>query len=144
MRIKGFTHVELVSTIILAGILSASAWPNLVEWKHQAEYTVFESLNHALLSAANKAHLKQIAAGLGPNEPIKMNGEQIEMINAYPSERAIGLLVDLKGFDYHPQTGWFVWESAGSINCRHDYNPPGWHGAPNSKHPSVKIINSGC
>ncbi|WP_051252316.1 prepilin-type N-terminal cleavage/methylation domain-containing protein [Ferrimonas kyonanensis] len=141
---KGFTLIELVIVIVVVAILAVIAAPKLIDLADDAEMATFESLGSALIAAANMAHYKQRAAGLQPNDSIEVNGVQIAMINGYPTDAAIGLLVDTDGFTYQPSTGWFVWIPSGNNLCRHDYNYAGWSGNPTPDKPYVVITRSGC
>ena len=90
------------------------------------------------------AHYKQVASGLSPNDSIFVDGQEIEMLSGYPTDRSIGLLVETDGFLHDPQTGWFIWIPANSSNCRHDYNQVGWGGNPRPDRPGVVITRTDC
>lgn len=143
-KTSGFTLIELVVVITILGILAVVAAPKFINIKDDAELASFESLGGAILSAAKMAHLKQLTQGLGPNDAIDFNGTSISMINGYPADSSIGLLLDIEGFTYQPSTGWFIWDAAGVNNCRHDYNYAGWSGNPTPDKPYVLITRDGC
>ncbi len=143
-KVKGFTLIELVIVIIILGVIAVTALPKFINIKDEAELASFETLGGALISAANMAHMKQLTQGLGPNDSITVNGTVISMINGYPRDDSIGLLIDLDGFTYQPATGWFIWDAAGVNNCRHDYNYAGWSGNPTPDKPYVLITRDGC
>lgn len=90
------------------------------------------------------AHLKQLAGGLKPNDPITVSGVSINMINGYPADDSIGLLIDISGFTYQATTGWFIWEPSNSNNCRNDYNYAGWAGNIIPDKPSVVTTITDC
>ncbi len=140
----GFTLIEIIAVLVILGLLAVVAIPKYINLKSKAEVSVFESLAGALLSAAHMAHSKQKLAGLGPNDPITVNGVRINMKNGYPHDNSIGLLIDLDGFTYQPRTGWFIWDASGSNNCRVDYNYAGWRGNPTRDAPGIIITRSGC
>ncbi len=143
-NVLGFTHIDLLSTMVIMGVLSASAVPKIINIKEQAETAAFEALGGVLLRAADLAHAKQIVANLGPNESIIHNGKVIKMSNGYPTEDSIGLLVNLAGFSWQPSNGWFVWEKANSQECRQDYNNAGSGENANSGYPQVVSTTRGC
>lgn len=141
---SGFTLIELIIVIVILGILAVTAAPKYIDLAEDAELAVFENLGATLLSAAKLAHLKQIAQGKGPDESIEVNGETIAMLNGYPTDASIGLLIDMEGFTYQPSTGWFIWDASGSNTCRHDYNYAGWSGNPTDDKPYVVVTRTGC
>lgn len=140
---KGFTLIELVMVMVVIGILAVNAMPKFINLKGDAQDAVLSTMAATVLTAANTAHLKQQAAGLGPNDPITVNGVSVQMKDGYPTEVSIGLLVDYSGFEFKQDwTGWFLWN--GIWNCRVDYNQVGASSNPSPGKPGVFINKSGC
>lgn len=89
---KGFTLIELTSTIAVLGILSAVALPRFVAIQTDARIAKMSMALGSLQSAAVLAHALQVTQNLAPGSSISMEGSLIGMANGYPqsSEIAIG------------------------------------------------------
>lgn len=108
---KGFTLIELIMVIVILGVLSAFALPRFANLGENSRAAVFDGIAAVITSAANMAHLEQKMKSLGPNDSISVDGNTVTMINGYPTNEGIQLLVQVSGFN--PDTGgWFVWDNA--------------------------------
>ncbi|WP_286238625.1 type II secretion system protein [Neptuniibacter halophilus] len=141
---RGFSIIELVMVIALLGILSVVALPRFLDLREDTRSAMFDSLSGSLITAANMAHVKQTISGLGPNDPIMVDGKIISMVNGYPTDNAIGLLVNFSGFDYMSGAGWFLWSETPRTDCRIDYNYAGWPHNPDLSEPYLVRVETGC
>ena len=86
----GFTLIELISAIVILGVISAIAVPKFQNMRSSANQAVLRSMGGAILSAANQVHAKSIIQGL-QNEPlanIDLDGDginDVEIKYGYPS-----------------------------------------------------------
>ena len=89
-RRQGFTLVELVAVITLLGILAAFAVPRFADLRGNARDATLRGMLGSLRSAAALSHSQSISQGLGPNDPVVMEGQSIAMLGAYPD--ALGMV----------------------------------------------------
>jgi MSHA pilin protein MshA len=94
---KGFTLIELIVVIVILGILSAVAVPKFVDMQGEAKAGVLQGIRGSWKSAVMMAHGKWLAAGDTTSTTFKVDGEDIELINGYPTAIVANLegLVDL-------------------------------------------------
>ncbi len=139
---RGFTLIELVIVIAILAVLAASVLPKFINLKNDAQEASLSAFAAAVLTAANMAHMKQLASGAGQDDAITVNGVSVAMYKGYPTDASIGLMLDYYGYTFQNTTGWFRWKDI--WNCRVDYNQVGWPDNPSSDAPGVIIMDTGC
>ncbi|QUM81991.1 prepilin-type N-terminal cleavage/methylation domain-containing protein [Moritella sp. 5] len=140
---SGFTLIELIIVIIILGILSATAVPKFIDLRNEADEAVFETVRATISSAALMARLKQKVQGLGENESIEVEGNEIAMLNGYPTDESIEQLIDITGFKFAVD-GQFVRDGTPMVSgvvskCVVDYNA-----AHSGSKPAIIIDRTGC
>lgn len=87
---KGFTLIEIVSVVVLLGVLGVFLLPRVVSLTDDAERTVFIGFYKAFEAAINQSHLKWQASGR--DNTITVDGAPITVnANGYPVSPFFGL-----------------------------------------------------
>lgn len=96
---RGFTLVELVVVIVLLGVLAAFAIPRFANLQSSARDAVLQSMIGSTRSAAALAHSMSLVQGLGPDDPVQMEGQAISMIGGYPDAQGMALAAQIDAAD---------------------------------------------
>src|SRR4051812_14014505 len=92
-RSKGFTLVELVTVIIILGILSAIAAPRFVNLQGSARTAALNGLRAAVSSAATLTNALQLVnASLASNAGVTVDGVVVTMANRFPTADTGGIV----------------------------------------------------
>ena len=94
-RTKGFTLIEVVLVITILGVLAAFAVPRFADLKSGARAAALDGMVGSIRGGAAMAHALTLAQGLGPNDPVQMEGQAIPMIAGYPDATGAALAAGL-------------------------------------------------
>lgn len=114
----GFTLIELIVVMIMLGILSATAYPKLINLRTEANIRTLETMGANILSTANIVHAKSVLLGVQnqASANIDVDGDNINdvaVVYGYTSaHRSNGVPKIMKG-DF--ASAW-TWSSNASNN----------------------------
>ena len=91
-RNKGFTLIELVITIVVLGVLAATAVPRFIDLKEDAKKETVENFHGSLRSTVRLLHMKsQIDNLLGDNVTIATAYGDYQFYRGYPETKSEAL-----------------------------------------------------
>jgi MSHA pilin protein MshA len=143
-RQAGFTLIELVTVIVILGVLAAFALPRFSGLESKARIATINGLTGSIRSGAALAHALYLANSSA--SPITMEGSAvvIDTTTGYPTVADAGIkavIQDLTGFTFAPSTGIFSLDSAPTpADCKVTYALGTGAGGV----PSATVVSTGC
>lgn len=145
-RQSGFTLIELITVIVILGVLAAFAVPRFSGLETQARVSAVNALAGSVRSGAALAHAIWLANGAASNASVTMEGSTVAMTFSYPSALSTGIeatLQDITGFTGAVASATYVFTFTGAptaASCKVTYTPA----ASLTAAPSVATTTGGC
>jgi MSHA pilin protein MshA len=145
-RQSGFTLIELVTVIVILGILAAFAIPRFTGLESQARIAAVNGLAGSVKSAAALGKALWVANGNATATSVTFEGSASVVVSAstgYPTAAALGIgaaVTDTSGYAATAATTVYTWQLSSATtpaNCKVTYDTA-------TTPPTVATTTSGC
>lgn len=120
---SGLTAIELVVVVAIIAMMAALAVPRFSTLDREARAEAVVSLADGVRSSAELTH--QIWAASGRPAAVTFQGEALQVVHGYPTERTIARTVIGPGGFRHKNGMWIYGDSRSALDCGVVYMPPG-------------------
>lgn len=137
-RQRGLTAVELVIVVAVIAMLAAMAVPRFTSLDRQARAESVVTLADGVKSTAELAH--RIWAAAGEPQTLSFQGEILDLVHGYPTERSIAKAVVGPGSFRYAKGVWIHGDARSALDCGVVYLPPPAEGA----RATINAYTDGC